>query len=147
VTATTPDPVAIFAHPDELPWRVDALARHAISQQRAPLVLHGTGQPWLRDRASGCLLPVAEPVARSLLGLVARHTGGRLWLLLPDSCPRPPHGDPWPSWAQGAVRYWQRTAGRMPSRMRAGQWHEWRMSADVLAMGDMKADRRAGCIQ
>jgi len=150
VTATIPDPVAIFSHPDDTLWRLDALARYAITEQRAPLVLHPGAQPWLRND-DGTLAPHADPVGRALLGLVARHSGGRLWLLLRDGEPR----DPWPRWCLGTVREWQNRAGRMPSRIRAAAWADWRIPDSALALGTVdhgdesvqdEADRLTDCL-
>ena len=122
MTATLPKPVAIFGHPDEDPWQVLALADHSVAQQLAPLVLHPEVQPWLA-RVDGTMHPAADPTTRTMLGMVARHSGGHLWLILRDGETR----DPWPRWVLGAVRCWQATAGRMPSRIRSATWAGWKV--------------------
>lgn len=111
-------PVVIFAHPTDADREMLAhLAVHAVSEQRVPVVLHPSAMPWY----DGEFQPVAGPGALTLLNLVARHSGGRLWILLR---PGEERAD-WPAWAQPAVRAWQRSAGIMPSRIRSGDPDVW----------------------
>ena len=119
--------MAIFAHPDDNPWQVHQLATYATKQQRSPLVIHPEFMPWL-CYDNGTLRPVASDTCRTLLGMVARHSGGRLWVVLrPDET-----REPWPRWLLGTVREWQHHAGRMPSRIRACTWDDWKLPADAV---------------
>ena len=123
----TTDPVAIIAPPDTDPARLHALARYAVTEGRAPVVLHGSAMPWLNNH----LVPASSECVRTLLGMVARHSGGRLWVLLDKN------GD-WPRWAQGSIREWRQAAGRKPSRIRHGTWAAWESAmvvAVVVALG------------
>ena len=120
------NPVAIFAHPtDADPGPVHALARHAVSQQRVPVVLHPAFTPWYADEFG--MHAAAGQGASCLLEMVGRHTGGQLWILLRD-------GEAWsasalttsrPPWVNPTVVAWGRAAGRMPSRIRHGTAEDW----------------------
>jgi hypothetical protein len=118
-------PVVIVAHPDTEARALCALAAYAVSHQWAPLVLHAASMPWLPPASHG-----APPQATALMDTLARHTGARLWLLLR---PGEGRGGGWPLWVVPWVRQWQRSAGRMPSRIRSGDPEVWAQALAVLA--------------
>lgn len=134
MTATlthTPSPVVIYGHPDEDPNRLTQVARLAIHEQFAPLVIHPQFHPWLLKRDGG-IGAFASPCSRSLVGMVARHSGGRLWIVLQD-------GDEWPhttpKWVKGVMRLWTGTNGGGPTRRRMGTWNQWENAIRVMGVG------------
>lgn len=149
-------PVLILAHPDDHTMhQVVQLCEYAQQQQRVPIPIHPSVLPWYDAREKddnnhvpacyNCgdmpmpkaadMHPAAQEAARTMLHMVATHTGGRLWILL-----RPGEesglrtytsptgaqlGSPWPDWTLGTIRAWQSWAGRMPARIRAGDPSVW----------------------
>jgi len=118
----TPNPVLIFSHPDDSVIKAHILARYAVSQQLAPIVIHPAVMPWLDPDS-----PVASEVCRSILGMVARHTGGKMWLILRDG----EKSDPLPSWTKGGVRHWRSFHSSRATRISSGTWSAWSPSIDA----------------
>ena len=114
--ATLPSPVLIIGPQDHDPDQLHELAALAITEGRVPIVIHPTTRPWYDGNKHA-----ASKGMESVLAMVGRHTGGRLWLLLQDG----ESLDNVPVWCKGIVGAWRRHAGRMPSRMRVGSWDAW----------------------
>ena len=80
MTATTPRPVLLVGDHNRrtVPHliRLSGLARQAIADQRAPLVLHPHFMPWLYTDAEqqNTLAPYASQVARGIVAPLAQRT-------------------------------------------------------------------------
>lgn len=112
-------PVLIYGNPDDPPDRLLVLARLATASQMAPIVLHPEVMPWLRSGPA--LGPFAGEHARTLLGMVSRHTGGSLWVLHSA----PPSAERAESWLRGVLHFWRGCSGSRDRRIRSGTWEQW----------------------
>lgn len=119
MTATTPRPVVLLGDPDRrtVPHliRLSDLARQAIADQRAPIVLHPHFLPWLYEDTGwrNKLAPYASQVARGIVEPMAARSNAELWIITDEP-------SPWtPAWAKGAVRVWVNTR-RLSSRESGG---------------------------
>lgn len=116
MAATLPRPVLLVGDPDRrtVPHliRLSDLARQAIADQRAPLVLHPHFMPWLYtdEQQQNTLAPYASQVARGIVAPLAQRTDAELWILA-DS--------PRPTWAEGITRAWLRQR-RLHTRTQSG---------------------------
>jgi hypothetical protein len=130
-------------------WQLSDLARAAIADQRAPLVLHPHFMPWLYRR--GQLAPYATTTAQGLVASVGRDTRAQLWLLLD-----PGTRDDLPAWAQDAVRWWlvakrlrarpAGVAGPIPgaAAIKAHTWQVW--EPHVRGVGVTRQEVRDGAL-
>ena len=133
-TRTKAKPVAIFAHPELAePEHVMMMARYAVAEQMIPVVLHPIFMPWY-DEEHG-LHAAAGDHARELLAMVARHTGGQLWVLLQPGERLLDKSAP--MWTLGATRAWRRHGGRSPMRLRHGDPAVWLQLCRAKGVADV----------